>query len=112
MTQNRRLVTRVNFESKVAAYIVAADGSWQRKCFVNDISKTGAKLTVDGPLDKLNPKQFFLVMSANGNVYRRCEKSWIIGSELGVNFIEALAPSPKRAMRQMIQQPHSELVEV
>jgi hypothetical protein len=52
-----------------------------------DVSQTGAKLEVEGTLDVLQAKEFFLVLSSTGLAYRRCELVWIDGTMAGVHFI-------------------------
>ncbi|WP_371259530.1 hypothetical protein [Bradyrhizobium sp. URHD0069] len=51
-----------------------------------DISETGARLTIDETLADLNLDEFFLVLSSNGSVYRRCQLGWINGSDIGAKF--------------------------
>ena len=38
---------------------LAIDGTWRRPCTVEDVSDTGAKLTVDGSIEGLNLKDSF-----------------------------------------------------
>jgi hypothetical protein len=63
---------------------------------MEDASETGAKLTVDDSLEKLHAKEFFLLLSSTGLVYRRCELAWINGTRVGARFIEQ-SPNKKRA---------------
>lgn len=77
---------RVEFKSSLEATMVAIDGTWQQPCVVHDISAQGAKLGVNGcPLDP--GREFFLLISRTGLVYRRCELVWVNGTELGVHFL-------------------------
>ena len=62
------------------------DGAWRRRCTMADISENGASLTVDETLADLNLNEFFLVLSSNGAVYRRCALEWINGSDIGAKF--------------------------
>ena len=39
---------RVVFERGFTAQMMGIDGTWRRDCLVEDISETGAKLTVEG----------------------------------------------------------------
>jgi hypothetical protein len=64
------------------------DGTWRRECIVEDISETGAKLTVEGSIEGLNLKEFFLLLSSTGLAYRRCELAWVNGDQVGVNFLK------------------------
>lgn len=75
------------FERPMPANMMAIDGTWRRPCVVKDVSDTGAKLFVEGSVKELHLKEFFLVLSAVGLAYRRCELSWVNGEELGVTFI-------------------------
>ncbi len=66
---------RVVFERGYAAHMMGIDGTWRRNCLVEDISETGGKLTVEGSVEGLNLKEFFLLLSSTGLAYRRCELS-------------------------------------
>jgi hypothetical protein len=71
--------------------MMAMDGTWRRSCLVEDVSGTGAKLTVDGSIEGLPLKEFFLVLSSTGLAYRRCELAWINGEQVGVTFMKQAA---------------------
>ena len=85
--ENRK-AHRVVFERGYAANMMAIDGTWRRPCTVEDVSDTGAKLTVEGAIDGLNLKEFFLLLSTMGNAYRRCQLSWVNGDQVGVYFLK------------------------
>ncbi len=89
MATERRKGDRVTFERGIGAQMMGIDGTWRRECSMEDISETGAKLTVDGSVEGINLKEFFLLLSSTGLAYRRCELSWVNGDQLGVNFIKA-----------------------
>ena len=55
---------------------------------MEDISETGAKLTVEGSVEGLHLKEFFLLLSSTGLAYRRCELAWVNGDQIGVNFLK------------------------
>jgi len=55
---------------------------------MQDVSDTGAKLTVEGSIKGLPLKEFFLVLSTVGKAYRRCQLAWVNGDQLGVVFIK------------------------
>jgi hypothetical protein len=38
-----------------------------------DVSQTGARLLIEGSLEGLDLKEFFLLLSSTGLAYRRCE---------------------------------------
>ena len=50
-----------------------------------DVSATGARLLLEKP-DPL-PKQFFLLLSHNGDLRRRCSVAWQTGTTVGIQFI-------------------------
>ena len=85
-----RKANRVVFERGFAANMMAIDGMWQRPCTMQDVSETGARLTVGGPIEGLALKEFFLVLSTMGKAYRRCQLAWVNGDQLGVRFIKAV----------------------
>ena len=90
----QRNARRVVFERGFSANMMAIDGTWTRPCTMQDVSDTGAKLTVEGSIKGLPLKEFFLVLSTMGKAYRRCQLAWVNGDELGVTFIKG--PDAKR----------------
>jgi hypothetical protein len=90
---------RVTFESSPAVQIMAIDGTWRRPCTLKDVSETGATLVIEGSVQGLNLKEFFLVLSSTGLAYRRCEMGWLNGDQIGVNFLHQRGkqkkPKPK-----------------
>ena len=93
MVAERRKGERVTFERGIAAHMMGIDGTWRRECVMEDISEIGAKLTVEGSVEGLHLKEFFLLLSSTGLAYRRCELTWVNGDQIGVNF---LRPSDKK----------------
>ena len=79
---------RVVFERGIPAHMMGIDGTWRRDCIMEDVSETGARLTVVGNVEGLNLKEFFLLLSSTGLAYRRCELAWVNGDQIGVNFIK------------------------
>jgi hypothetical protein len=63
----------------VPAHMMAIDGTWRRACKMEDVSDSGAKLTVEGSVEGLRLKEFFLLLSSTGLAYRRCELVWLNG---------------------------------
>ena len=55
---------------------------------MQDVSETGARLTVDGSIEGLQLKEFFLLLSTMGKAYRRCQLAWVNGNEVGVFFLK------------------------
>ena len=88
MATERRKGERVTFERGIAAHMMGIDGTWRRDCTMEDISETGAKLTVEGSVEGLHLKEFFLLLSSTGLAYRRCELAWVNGDQIGVNFLK------------------------
>jgi PilZ domain len=99
MVAERRRGERVTFERGIAAQMMGIDGTWRRECTMEDISETGAKLTVDGSVEGLHLKEFFLLLSSTGLAYRRCELSWVNGDQIGVNFLKQNEKKKKPARR-------------
>jgi hypothetical protein len=87
MVTERRKGERVAFERGIPAHMMGIDGTWRRECIMEDISETGAKLTVEGAVEGLQLKEFFLLLSSTGLAYRRCELTWVNGDQIGVSFI-------------------------
>jgi hypothetical protein len=78
---------RVDFEHGVPVYIMGIDGTWRRDCMMIDVSQTGARLHVEGSLEGLDLKEFFLLLSSTGLAYRRCELVRVAGDQIGVTFL-------------------------
>jgi len=80
--------------------MMAIDGTWRRTCEMLDISSTGARLLVEGSLEGLNLKEFFLLLSSTGLAYRRCEVVRINGDEIGARFLEEKKKTKNNRPRQ------------
>ena len=100
MGTQRRGASRVNFERGIPTYIMGIDGSWRRNCVMRDVSSTGCRLTIKGDLTGLALKEFFLVLSATGLAYRRCELAWVNGDQIGVNFLKQGDKKKKAAAKR------------
>jgi hypothetical protein len=70
----RRRGDRITFERGYPAHMMGIE--------------TGAKLTVEGSVEGLHLKEFFLLLSSTGLAYRRCELAWVNGDQIGVNFLK------------------------
>jgi PilZ domain len=92
--ENRRS-NRVRFDHKHAVNLMGVDGTWRRSCVLLDVSASGAKIEVEGTVDVLQAKEFFLLLSSTGLAFRRCELVWIDGSNAGVRFVKAKPPNGK-----------------
>ena len=55
---------------------------------LNAISDNDAALTVEGSIQGLNLKEFFLLLSSTGLAYRRCELVRVNGTEMDVSFLK------------------------
>jgi hypothetical protein len=86
---NERKAKRVVFERGYSATIMAIDGTWRRACTMQDVSDTGARLSIDGSIEGLHMSEFFLVLSSMGKAYRRCQLAWVNGNQVGVDFLKA-----------------------
>src|SRR5207302_6546131 len=84
----RRKGDRIVFERGFAAHMMGIDGTWRRDCIMEDVSETGAKLTIEGSVEGLHLKEFFLLLSSTGLAYRRCELAWVNGDQIGVTFLK------------------------
>ena len=103
----RRKGERVTFERGIPAHMMGIDGTWRRECTMEDVSETGAKLTVEGSVEGLHLKEFFLLLSSTGLAYRRCELSWVNGDQIGVNFLKT-GDKKKKAGRRAAQERKSD----
>ena len=99
MTEDGKGVERVTFSRGYDVCLMAIDGTWRRDCQLNAISDTDATLTVEGSIQGLNLKEFFLLLSSTGLAYRRCELAWVNGNQIGVNFLKPGDKKRKAARR-------------
>lgn len=96
MRGENRKACRVSLEHAHTVNLMGVDGTWRRSCVLLDISDTGAKLAVEGPVNVLQAREFFLLLSSTGLAFRKCELVWIDGEQAGVRFI---AKGPKKKAR-------------
>ena len=96
MVAERKKGERVTFERGINAHMMGIDGTWRRDCIMEDVSETGSKLTVEGSVEGLHLKEFFLLLSSTGLAYRRCELAWVNGDQIGVNFLKVGKSHKKR----------------
>src|SRR3981189_130979 len=88
MSDENKGTERVTFSRGYDVCIMAIDGTWRRNCQLNSISDTDATLTVEGSIQGLNLKEFFLLLSPTGLAYRRCELVRVNGTEMDVQFLK------------------------
>ena len=55
----RRKGVRVVFEKGIDVSIMAIDGTWRRDCIMQDVSETGARLSIRDSIEGLKLKEFF-----------------------------------------------------
>ncbi|WP_035672617.1 PilZ domain-containing protein [Bradyrhizobium liaoningense] len=84
-----RKASRVKMDHRQPVNPMGSDGTWRRRCVLLDVSQSGAKIEVEGTLDVLQAKEFFMLLSSTGLAYRRCELVWIDGTTAGVHFVTA-----------------------
>ena len=73
---------RVTFSRGYGVCIMGIDGTWRRDCLLNAISDRTPSLTVEGSIQGLNLKEFFLLLLLTGLAYRRCELVRVNGTEI------------------------------
>jgi PilZ domain len=91
-----RKSNRVDFERGIRVYIMGIDGTWRRDCTMIDVSQTGARLCIEGSLEGLDLKEFFLLLSSTGLAYRRCRMVRLAGDQIGVEFLTPDKNSKKK----------------
>src|ERR1700710_922528 len=87
MSEDNKGTERVTFSRGYDVCIMAIDGTWRRDCQLNAISDADATLTVEGSIQGLNLKEFFLLLSSTGLAYRRCELVRVNGTEMDIHFL-------------------------
>jgi hypothetical protein len=76
---------------RYAAWVAVGDSSPAKGCTVADVSETGARLELDAPGEL--PKEFWLLLSRDGKVRRRCEVVWQSGDQVGARYLNQAAPA-------------------
>jgi PilZ domain len=100
MAYGDRKSGRVDFERGIKVYIMGIDGTWRRDCEMIDVSQTGALLRIEGSMEGLDLKEFFLLLSSTGLAFRRCQMVRMAGEQVGVRFLEREKAGKKPAKRQ------------
>jgi hypothetical protein len=78
---------RVTFGRGYDVCIRGIDGTWRRDCILKSVSDEEATLTVERSIQRLNLREFVLLLSSTGLVYRRCELGRVNGAEINVRFL-------------------------
>jgi hypothetical protein len=97
MTEEKKVLDSVTFGRGYDVCIMAIDGTWRRDCLLQAISDNDAMLTVEGSIQGLNLKEFFLLLSSTGLAYRRCELVGVNGTEMEIQFLKSRAGKKARA---------------
>jgi hypothetical protein len=97
MTEESKGTERVTFSRGYDVCIMAIDGTWRRDCQLNAISDNDATLTVEGSIQGLNLKEFFLLLSSTGLAYRRCELVRVNGTDMDIQFLRGKNGKKPRA---------------
>src|ERR1700722_4934861 len=97
MTWDAKSTERVTSRRVYGVCIMGIDGTWRRDCLLNAISDNDAVLTVEGSIQGLNLKEFFLLLSSTGLAYRRCELVGVNGTEMEIQFLKSRAGKKARA---------------
>jgi hypothetical protein len=87
---------RVDFERGIPVFMMGIDGTWRRNCLMIDVSQTGARLSVDGSLEGLDLREFFLLLSSTGLAYRRCRMVRLHGDQVGVEFLKVTTAKARK----------------
>ena len=98
MAYGARKSDRIDFERGIPVYMMGIDGTWRRDCLMIDVSQTGARLLIEGSLEGMDLKEFFLLLSSTGLAYRRCQLVRVDGNQIGVEFL-ARGKAKKTASR-------------
>jgi hypothetical protein len=77
----------VVFERGIEAYIMGIDGTWRCECTMDEVSESAARLTINRPMDGLNLREFFLVLSSTGLAFRRCQLAGVNGNRISATFV-------------------------
>jgi hypothetical protein len=99
MTYGDRKSARVDFERGIPVYMMGIDGTWRRDCMMIDVSQTGARLLIEFPLEGLDLREFFLLLSSTGLAYRRCKLVRVDGDQIGIAFLARETQTKKKAAK-------------
>ena len=69
------------------AWIDVDNGSPLLNCTLWDVSEAGVRITIDSPASV--PYEFFLVLSKDGKVRRRCRVIWRSDEQIGACYLSA-----------------------
>jgi hypothetical protein len=66
-------------------WIILEGGFAARQCVVQDMSSTGAKITIEDP--NMLPTKLRLAFARDARTGRNCEVVWRRGSSVGIRFV-------------------------
>jgi hypothetical protein len=89
---------RNRFDPGLAVTLMGIDGTWRRPATLMNISVSGANLIIHESMAGINLKEFFLLLTPSGSIFRRCTMVRVNGAELGVRFVTP-ATSSRTARR-------------
>lgn len=95
MAEESKGIDRVTFTRGYDVCIMAIDGTWRRDCQLKAVSDSDAMLNLEGSIQGLNLKEFFLLLSSTGLAYRRCELVRVNGSQMDIQFIKGKSKKKK-----------------
>jgi len=101
---NGKRADRVTFERGIPAHMMGIDGTWRRDCRMEDVSETGAKLTVEARSKVCTSRSFFpaaVVDGAGLPPLRTVLGQW---RQIGVNFLKQGDKKKKAAARRAAQE--------
>ena len=99
MDVQKRKASRVRFDYGYPARIMAVDGTWYRDCMIEDISESGAKISITGSVEGLELNEFLLALSRAGVAHRRCDLAWLTREIMGIRFAESNRPVGQKERR-------------
>ena len=88
VSEENKGAERVTFSRGYDVCIMAIDGTWRRDCQLKAVSDNDATLSVEGSIQGLNLKEFFLLLSSTGLAYRRCELVRVNGTDMDIQFLK------------------------
>ena len=97
MAYGDRHSERVSFDRGIPVWMMGIDGTWRRDCLLKAVSDNDAVLTIEGSIQGLNLKEFFLLLSSTGLAYRRCELVRVKGTEMGIQFLKGRHRNNKKS---------------
>src|ERR1700682_5531762 len=104
MAYGDRKSERIEFGRGIDVNMMGIDGTWRRDCTMNDVSQTGARVTVNSSVQGLDVKEFFLLLSSTGLAYRRCRMVGLAGDQMGVEFLKPTTEKTNKATSEKRQE--------